>query len=60
MEAFKSIQFNAQAQNPKIQPMKLFPSTRKLYPELASILDLEAKQERFRKLQSENNPLKNP
>jgi hypothetical protein len=50
MESFKSRQFaTPQANTPK-QPMKLNSHTRKLYPELSSMLDLEAKQERLRKL----------
>jgi hypothetical protein len=53
MESFKSRQFAApQISEPK-KPMKLSSHTRKLYPELSSMLDLEAKQERLRKMQQD-------
>ena len=51
MESFKSRQFAAPQANASKQPMKLNSHSRKLYPELASMLDLEVKQERLRKLQ---------
>jgi hypothetical protein len=53
MESFKSRQFAANEPNKPIQPMKLNSHSRKLYPELASMLDLELKQERVRKLQKD-------
>jgi hypothetical protein len=60
MESFKSRQFaTPQANTPK-QPMKLNSHTRKLYPELSSMLDLEAKQERLRKLRQSNEQTRNP
>jgi hypothetical protein len=55
MESFKSRQFATPQAKTAIQPMKLNGHTRKLYPELASILDLEVKQERLRKLQQSND-----
>ena len=60
MESFKSRQFaTPQANTPK-QPMKLNSHTRKLYPELSSMLDLEVKQERLRKIQKEKGKNFNP
>ena len=53
MESFKSRQFTAPLANASKQPMKLNNHSRKLYPELASMLDLEAKQERLRKMQQD-------
>jgi len=54
MESFKSRQFAAPQANAAKQPMKLNSHSRKLYPELASMLDLEVKQERLRKLRQGN------
>jgi hypothetical protein len=54
MESFKSRQFAAYEPSKPSQPMKLNSHTRKLYPELSSLLDLQAKQEKLRKLQNEN------
>jgi hypothetical protein len=53
MESFKSRQFAAPQTNEPKKPMKLSSHTRKLYPELSSMLDLEAKQERLRKMQQD-------
>lgn len=53
MESFKSRQFAAPQTNISKQPMKLNSHSRKLYPELASMLDLEVKQERLRKIQKD-------
>jgi hypothetical protein len=53
MESFKSRQFAAPQANASKQTMKLNSHSRKLYPELASMLDLEAKQERLRKMQQD-------
>ena len=55
MESFKSRQFATPQAKPALQPMKLNSHTRKLYPELTSMLDLEAKQERLRKLRQSND-----
>ena len=60
MESFKSRQFAAPQTNASKQPMKLNSHSRKLYPELASMLDLEAKQERLRKLRQSNEQTRNP
>jgi hypothetical protein len=60
MESFKSRQFAPPQANPSKQPMKLNSHSRKLYPELASLLDLEAKQERLRKLRQSNEQARNP
>jgi hypothetical protein len=60
MESFKSRQFAPPQANPAKQPMKLNSHSRKLYPELASLLDLEAKQERLRKLRQSNEQTRNP
>ena len=54
MESFKSRQFAAPQANASKHPMKLNSHSRKLYPELASMLDLEVKQERLRKLRQGN------
>jgi len=54
MDSFKSRQFATPQVDTSKQPMKLNSHTRKLYPELASMLDLEAKQERLRKLRESN------
>ena len=54
MESFKSRQFATPQANTSKQPMKLNSHSRKLYPELASMLDLEVKQERLRKLRQGN------
>ena len=54
MESFKSRQFSAPQANTAKQPMKLNSHTRKLYPELSSLLDLQAKQERLNKLRQDN------
>ena len=59
MESFKSRQFAPPQANPAKQPMKLNSHSRKLYPELASMLDLEVKQERLRKLQKSNDAKNN-
>lgn len=54
MEAFKSAQLsNASNQNTK---PKLFSHSRKLYPELVSLLNMQIKQEKLLKLERENNP----
>ena len=55
MESFKSTQFTGPLDKSGLKPMKLPSHTRKLYPELASILDMQVKQERLRKLQLENS-----
>ena len=60
MESFKSRQFAANEPSKPIQPMKLNSHSRKLYPELSSILDLQAKQEKLRKLQHENRFNRSP
>jgi hypothetical protein len=60
MESFKSRQFAAPQANASKQPMKLNSHARKLYPELASMLDLEVKQERLRKLQRDKGNNFNP
>jgi hypothetical protein len=60
MESFKSRQFATPQAKQALQPMKLNSHTRKLYPELASMLDLEAKQERLRKLQKDKGKNFNP
>lgn len=60
MESFKSRQFAAYEPSQPSQPMKLNSHSRKLYPELASMLDLEVKQERLRKLQKEKRKNFNP
>ncbi len=60
MESFKSRQFATPQAKPALQPMKLNSHTRKLYPELASMLDLEAKQERLKKLQEDKGKNFNP
>jgi hypothetical protein len=60
MESFKSRQFAVPQANTSKQPMKLNSHSRKLYPELASMLDLEAKQERLRKLRQSNEQTRNP
>ncbi len=60
MESFKSKQFIANEPNEPNKPMKLNSHTRKLYPELSSMLDLEVKQERLRKLQQSNATTRNP
>ena len=60
MESFKSRQFAASEPSKPNQPMKLNSHSRKLYPELASMLDLEVKQERLRKLQKEKRKNFNP
>jgi hypothetical protein len=57
MESFKSKQFGQVALNQDNPPVKLKGSVRKMYPELASILDLEVKQEKLLKLQKENGKL---
>jgi hypothetical protein len=57
MESFKSRQFAPPKTSEPIKPMKLNSHTRKLYPELSSMLDLEAKQERLRKMQREKRNL---
>jgi hypothetical protein len=54
MESFKSRQFAANEPSKPSQPMKLNSYSRRLYPELSSLLDLQAKQEKLRKLQNEN------
>ncbi len=58
MESFKSRQFATPQADASKQPMKLNSHSRKLYPELSSMLDLQAKQERLRKLQ-QSNEMKN-
>lgn len=60
MESFKSKQFSVPEATKQIQPMKLSSHTRKLYPELSSMIDLEVKQERLRKLQQSNSPTTTP
>ena len=60
MESFKSKQFVANETNGPAKPMKLNSHSRKLYPELSSMLDLEVKQERLRKLQQSNATIRNP
>ena len=54
MEAFRSVQFS-NANNQNTQPQFLSHS-RKLYPELASFLNIQIKQEKLLKLERENNP----
>lgn len=54
MKSFKSRQFATYEPSKPSQPMKLNSHSRKLYPELASVLDLEVKQERLRKLRQGN------
>jgi len=54
MESFKSRQFAAHELSRPSQPMKQNGHSRKLYPELSSLLDLQTKQEKLRKLQNEN------
>jgi len=60
MESFKSRQFAAPQTNTSKQPIKLNSHSRKLYPELASMLDLEVKQERLRKIQKDKGKNFNP
>jgi hypothetical protein len=55
MESFKSRQFATPLPETSKQPMKLNSHSRKLYPELSSMLDLQAKQERLRKLQRDKD-----
>lgn len=54
MKSFKSIQFN-DVSAPTKDPI-MFSHSRKLYPELASFLDMQIKQEKLLKLERENNP----
>lgn len=54
MESFKSRQFsnNTSAQSPP----KLSSHSRKMYPELASFINMQIKQEQLLKLERENHP----
>lgn len=53
MENFKSRQF-AEKSGTKL-PAKLSSHSRKMYPELASFIDMQIKQEQLLKLQRENH-----
>lgn len=54
MESFKSQQFNSSKLSTNVEPLKLKGQTRKMYPELASVLDLQIKQEKLAELQNKN------
>ena len=54
MESFKSRQF---ANSPSAKsPAKLSSHSRKMYPELASFITMQIKQEQLLKLERENHP----
>jgi hypothetical protein len=53
MESFKSVQFNNSGEVRKQTPLNSH--TRKLYPELASFLSMQIKQEKLLKLERENH-----
>jgi hypothetical protein len=54
MESFKSKQFNSNKLSTNFEPIKLKGQTRKMYPELSSVLDLQIKQEKLVELQNKN------
>jgi hypothetical protein len=54
MESFKSKQFGSSKPSQKVSPPKLKSQTRKMYPELSSVLDLQIKQEKLVELQRKN------
>jgi hypothetical protein len=54
MESFKSRQFGTTKPINKVSPPKLNGQTRKMYPELSSVLDLQIKQEKLVELQKKN------
>lgn len=54
MTPFKSRQFGSTKPIKKVAPPKPKGQTRKMYPELSSVLDLQIKQEKFMELQKKN------
>jgi hypothetical protein len=54
MESFKSRQFADK--QPAQPPLALSSHSRKMYPELVSVLNMQIKQERLLKLERENHP----
>lgn len=54
MKSFKSKQFGSTKPINKVAPPKPKGQTRKMYPELSSILDLQIKQEKLVELQKKN------
>jgi hypothetical protein len=54
MESFKSKQFGSSKPSQKVSRPKLESQTRKMYPELSSVLDLQIKQEKLVELQRKN------
>jgi hypothetical protein len=54
VENFKSRQFSEKSG--ANSPAKLSIHSRKMYPELVSLINMQIKQERLLKLQRENNP----
>ena len=57
MESFISRQFGTPKPINKVSPPKLKGQTRKMYPELSSVLDLQIKQEKLVELQKKNKSI---